>query len=60
MLAEDDEMEPPRTAVQALGGDAAEASQETLDLAVATVCRLDVHSTVPVRAPKVRSQDLQR
>ncbi len=60
MLAEDDEMEPSQIAVEMLGGDSEETPQETLDLAVATVCRLDVHSTVPVRAPKVRSQDLQR
>ncbi len=42
MPAEDDEMEPPRIAAQALGGDAAGAPQEALDLAVATVDR-DVH-----------------
>ena len=35
MPAEHDEMEPPRIAVQAFGGDAAEAPQEALDLAVA-------------------------
>ncbi len=43
MPAEDDEMEPPQIAVETLGGDAAEASQEALDLAVAAVDRLDVH-----------------
>ncbi len=47
MPAERDEMEPPRTAVEKLGGDAAEASQEALDLAVATVDRLDVHGPAP-------------
>ena len=36
-------MEPPEVAVEVLGGDAAEASQEALDLAVAAVDRLDVH-----------------
>ena len=36
-------MEPPRTAVETLGGDAAEASREALDLAVAAGGRLDVH-----------------
>ncbi len=36
-------MEPPRIAVQAFGGDAAEAPQEALDLAVAAGGRLDVH-----------------
>ena len=35
-------MEPPEIAVEVLGGDAAEASQEALDLAVAAVDRLDV------------------
>ncbi len=43
MPAQDDEMEPPRTAVETLGGDAAEAPREALDLAVAAVDRLDVH-----------------
>ncbi len=46
MLAEHDEMEPPRTAVEILGGDAAEAPQEALDLAVAAVDRLDVQGAV--------------
>ena len=36
-------MEPPQIAVETLGGDAAEAPREALDLAVATVDRLDVH-----------------
>ena len=35
-------MEPPEIAVEVLGCDAAEASQEPLDLAVAAVDRLDV------------------
>ena len=35
-------MEPPEIAVEVLGGDAAEASQEALDLAVTAVDRLDV------------------
>ena len=35
-------MEPPEIAVEVLGGDAAEAPQEALDLAVAAVDRLDV------------------
>ena len=35
-------MEPPQIAVQVLGGDAAEVAQETLDLAVAAIDRLDV------------------
>ena len=35
-------MEPPQIAVQVLGGDAAEAAQEALDLAVAAIDRLDV------------------
>ena len=43
MPAEDDEMEPPQIAVEALGGDAAGALREALDLAVAAVDRLDVH-----------------
>ena len=38
-------MEPPEIAVEVLGGDAAEAAQEALDLAVAVVGRLDVHRT---------------
>jgi len=37
-----DEMEPPEIAVEVLGGDAAEAAQEALDLAVAAVDRLNV------------------
>ncbi len=36
-------MKPPRTAVQAFGGNAAETPQEALDLAVAAGGRLDVH-----------------
>ena len=43
LLAEFHEMEPPQIAVQVLGGDAPEAAQEALDLAVAAVDRLDVH-----------------
>ncbi len=43
MPAARDEMEPPQIAVETLGGDAAEASQEVLDLVVATVDRLNVH-----------------
>ena len=43
MPAENDGMEPTRTAVETLGGDAAEASREALDPAVAAVDRLDVH-----------------
>ena len=35
-------MEPPEMAVEVLGGDAAEASQEALDLEVAAVDGLDV------------------
>ncbi len=42
VLAEHDEMKPPRTAVQVLGRDAMETLQEALDLAVAAVDRLDV------------------
>ncbi len=42
MAAEDDEMKPPQIAVQVLGGDAAEASRDVLDLAVAAGGRLDV------------------
>ncbi len=42
-------MEPAQIAVPAFGGDAAEAAQETLDLAVATGGRLDVHG--PARPP---------
>ena len=42
MPAERDEMEPHQIAVETLGGDAAEAPQEVLDLAVAAVDRLDV------------------
>ncbi len=42
MPAERDEMEPTRTAVEMLGGDAAEASREALDPAVAAGDRLDV------------------
>ncbi len=45
MPAERDEMEPPRTAVETLGGDAAEAPREALDLAVAAGGRLDVHGS---------------
>ena len=37
-------MEPPQIAVEVLGGDAAPPAQEALDLAVAAVDRLDVHS----------------
>ena len=43
-------MEPPEIAVEVPGGDAAEAAQEALDLAVAAGDRLDVH-----RAPRTRS-----
>ena len=43
MPAERDEMETPQIAVETLGGDAAEAPQEALDLAVAAGGRLDVH-----------------
>ena len=38
-------MEPPQIAVEVLGGDASEAAQEPLDLAVAAVDRLDVQRT---------------
>ena len=38
-------MEPPEIAVEVLGGDAAEAAQEALDLAVAAVDRLDVQGS---------------
>ena len=36
-------MKPPQVAVEILGGDAPEGSQEALDLAVARVDRLNVH-----------------
>ena len=47
MASELDEMEPPEVAAEILGGDVAEASQETLDLAVAAVHRLDVRRRRP-------------
>ena len=47
MPTEDDEMEPAQIAVETLGGDAAEAPQEALDLAVAAGGLLDVHGPPP-------------
>ncbi len=48
-------MEPPQIAVQALGGDTAEALREALDLAVAAVDRLDVHGPAnPLRRRGLR------
>ena len=55
MPAENDGMEPTRTAVETLGDDAAEASREALDLAVAAGGRLDVHGPVHPRAALHRS-----
>jgi len=44
-------MEPPEIAVEVLGGDATEAAQEALDLAVAAVDRLNVCSAPRTRSP---------